>query len=142
MKIGILAGEIPPSHFIHQLVCNIAEREHTIFLYGSLKKKNFSYSNSSIILRVKPKNKVSIFFKTILLIIKLMYINGYSSLQLLSQIWINKQRIGTFIKRCCTVLPPFLDNLDIFHIQWAKTLINYPEFVEKLSCPNIFFTHT
>ena len=126
MKIGILAGEIPPPHFIHQLVCNLAEREHTIFLYGSLKKKNFSYSNSSIILRVKPRNKVSIFFKTILLIIKLMYINGYSSLQLLSQIWINKQRIGIFIKRCCTVLPPFLDNLDIFHIQWAKTLVYYP----------------
>ena len=137
MKIGILAGEIPPSHFIHQLVCNIAEREHTIFLYGSLKKKNFSYSNSSIILRVKPRNKVSIFFKTILLIIKLMYINGYSSLQLLSQIWINKQRIGIFIKRCCTVLPPFLDNLDIFHIQWAKTLVYYPEFIIKLRCPII-----
>ena len=64
-----------------------------------------------------------------------MYINGYSSLQLLSQIWINKQRIGTFIKRCCTVLPPFLDNLDIFHIQWAKTLVYYPEFVEQLNCP-------
>jgi colanic acid/amylovoran biosynthesis glycosyltransferase len=33
------------------------------------------------------------------------------------------------------VLPPFLDNLDIFHIQWAKTLVQYPEFIEKLTCP-------
>jgi colanic acid/amylovoran biosynthesis glycosyltransferase len=33
------------------------------------------------------------------------------------------------------VLPPFLDNLDIFHIQWAKTLVQYPEFIEKLKCP-------
>ena len=31
----------------------------------------------------------------------------------------------------------FLDNLDIFHIQWAKTLVNYTEFINQFNCPII-----
>ena len=42
-----------------------------------------------------------------------------------------------FILRSCRVLPPLLDGLDIFHIQWAKTLVHYPEFIAKLQCPII-----
>ena len=135
MRIGILAGEIPPPHFIHQLVCNMAERDHKVFLYGSIKEKNFRYYNSSIYLRVKPENKVNVFLTAILLIIKLISIYGNFSLRLLAHILRQEKRVGTFIKRCCIVLPPFLDNLDIFHIQWAKTLVHYPEFIEKLTCP-------
>ena len=32
-------------------------------------------------------------------------------------------------------MPPFLDDLNILHIQWAKTLVYYSEFIEILQCP-------
>ena len=28
-----------------------------------------------------------------------------------------------------------MDDLDVFHIQWAKSLVYYPEFIENLNCP-------
>lgn len=137
MKIGIFSGEIPPPHFINLLVCNIAEKEHQVFLYGSLKDNNFHYNNSYILLKAKPNNKVNIFLTSILLIIKLIYNERSLSSLLLLQIWRHEKKIHSFIKRCCTVIPPFLDGLDVFHIQWAKTLAIYPEFIDQLKCPII-----
>ena len=123
MKIGILSGEIPPPHFIHQLVCNIAGRNHKVFLYGSLVEKKMHYNDSSIIIRAKPSNNTSILPIIILLITKLIYIYRLSSFQLLSQIWSHDKKISTFIKRCSVVLPPFIDNLDIFHNKQISSLV-------------------
>jgi len=135
MKIGIFAGEIPPPHFIHQLVSNIAGVDHQVFLYGSLKENFFSYYNQYIIIRIKHGNRVRVFITAIFLIMKLIYKYGNWSVCLLSQIWKHDRKISIFIKRCSIVLPPFLDELDIFHIQWAKTIVHYPEFIDKLKCP-------
>lgn len=135
MNIGIFAGGIPPPYFIHQLVFSIAERSYKVFLYGSLNGEKFYYNNQYIYLRVKPGNKVRLFLLTLINIIKLFYKYGKYSSHILSQVWKHDNRISTFLKRCSTVLPPFLDDLDIFHIQWAKTLVHYPEFIETLKCP-------
>ena len=40
-----------------------------------------------------------------------------------------------YFDRCSRVLPPFSDNLDIFHIQWPKALITYTEYIEHLKIP-------
>ena len=40
-----------------------------------------------------------------------------------------------FFQRSCRVLPPLLDNLEILHIQWAKTLLFVPELIDIINCP-------
>ena len=47
--------------------------------------------------------------------------------------WYSSINWKQFLKRCNRVLLPFIDNLDVLHIQWAKTLVYYPEFIEQLN---------
>jgi len=137
MRIGVLAGEIPPPFFLHQLLYAIAEKGYEVIIYGSLVQKKINYNNSFISLRVKSDDKISIIFSSVQFIFKLIYVNWNLSFRLLSQIWKNEKKITSFIKRCHIVLPPFLDDLDVLHIQWAKTLVYYPELTEHLKCPII-----
>ena len=64
MKIGILAGRVPPPVFINQLVCGLAEAGHKVFLYGSSHDKNFQYNNPLLFVRTKPKYKIPLFFNS------------------------------------------------------------------------------
>ena len=57
MKIGILAGRVPPRVFINQLVCGLVEAGHKVFLYGSSHDKNFRYNNPLLFVRIIPQNK-------------------------------------------------------------------------------------
>ena len=56
-------------------------------------------------------------------------------IKILKLIFKNSINLVEFIKRVVRIFPPILDQLDIFHIQWAKTLLKYPELVESLECP-------
>tara|TARA_B100001013_G_C24584295_1_gene431991 strand:- start:174 stop:1157 length:984 start_codon:yes stop_codon:yes gene_type:complete len=51
------------------------------------------------------------------------------------QVWQNSKSWIQYLHRLCRIFPPILDNLDILHIQWAKMLVEYPEFVEGFNCP-------
>ena len=136
MKIGIYSGSIPPPVFIDHLVRNIP-KSNQVFLYGSRREKNNQYINTSIQLRIKPTNKAYLLLSSLYYIFKLIYIYRKSSKKLLSQLWDNKDNFSNFINRCSAILPPFTDSLDIFHIQWAKTLVYYPEFISHIECPVI-----
>ena len=134
MKIGILVGRIPPPVFINHLVFGLEKTGNSIVLYGSSYDKIFKYNKSHIIVKANPQYKIFILFKSLLLIFKILIFNHRNAICILYQIKRNETSIRSFLYRCCKVLPPFLDNLDIFHIQWAKTLVEYPEFIEKLKC--------
>ena len=45
MRIGVLAGEIPPPFFLHQLLYAIAEKGYEVIIYGSLVQKKINYIN-------------------------------------------------------------------------------------------------
>ena len=64
MKIGILAGRVPPPVFINQLVCGLVEAGHKVFLYGSSHDKNFRYNNPLLFVRTKPQNKIFLLFNS------------------------------------------------------------------------------
>jgi len=135
MKIGFILGSIPPPVFIENFIDEISRNKYTIYLYGKVVDKNFTFSNKNIILRKIPQKKIMILFYFIYYFIRLLLNNPSTASKLTSRIWSRSINLSDFIYRALKVMPPFFDNLHIFHIQWAKTLVEYPEFIENLKCP-------
>ena len=135
MKIGIYAGTIPPPVFINNLINGLADKGDIVFIYGKVIEKKYKFSNSGIIQRKFPATQIGIFLYSIYALSKLIIMKPQLYLTIVKMLRWNSTNWIQFLKRSCRVLPPFLDNLDIFHIQWAKTLVQYPEFIEKLKCP-------
>ena len=135
MKIGIYSGTIPPPIFIENLVNGLADIGNKVFIYGKPGEGYYQSSNSSIIQRKIPVTKFGVIPYFIFSLIRLIIIKPHICLTLVNMIRQHSTNWIQFLKRSCRVLPPFIDNLDIFHIQWAKTLVQYPEFIEKIKCP-------
>jgi len=135
MKIGILSGKIPPPVFIDQLVIGLAIKGHEVFLYGSTHGVKYKSSHKLLIIRNNLENKFILFFKTCFQIVKVIFNHHEIAFSLLSQIRENGKGFRNYFDRCSRVLPPFSDNLDIFHIQWPKALITYTEYIEHLKIP-------
>ena len=135
MKIGIYSGTIPPPIFIENLVNGLADIGNKVFIYGKPGEGYYQSSNSSIIQRKIPVTKFGVILYFIFSLIRLIIIKPHICLTLVNMIRQHSTNWIQFFKRSCRVLPPFIDNLDIFHIQWAKTLVQYPEFIEKIKCP-------
>jgi len=138
MKIGIYAGTIPPPVFINNLINGLADKGDIVFIYGKVIEKKYKVSNSGIIQRKFPTTQIGIFLYSIYALSKLIIMKPQLYLTIVKMLRRNSTNWIQFLKRSCRVLPPFIDNLDIFHIQWAKTLVQCPEFIEKLTCPIVF----
>jgi len=135
MKIGIYAGTIPPEVFIENLANGLADNGYKVFIYGKSAERNYKFSSSSIIQRKVSITKIEVLKYFIYALIRLIINQPLSYLTIIKIIRNNSKSWIHFLQRSCRILPPILDNLDIFHIQWAKTLVQYPEFIEKLTCP-------
>jgi len=135
MKIGIYTGTIPPPVFINNLVNGLSDKNDIVILYGKASERNYKFSSSAIVQRKVPITKLGIILYSIYTLSKLIIMQPQLYLTIVKMLRQNSTNWIQFLKRSCRVLPPFLDNLDIFHIQWAKTLVQYPEFIEKLTCP-------
>ena len=135
MKIGIYSGEIPPPVFITNLINGLAANNDVVYLYGKASDRNYKYPSSAIVQRKVPVTKLGIILYSIYALSKLMIMQPQLYLTIVKILRQNSMNWIQFLKRSCRVLPPFLDNLDIFHIQWAKMLVQYPEFIEKIKCP-------
>ena len=135
MKIGIYSGEIPPPVFITNLINGLADNNDVVFLYGKASERNYKYPSSAIVQRKVPVTKLGIILYSIYALSKLIIMQPKLCVTLIKLVRQNSTNWLQFLKRSCMVLPPFLDNLDIFHIQWAKMLVQYPEFIEKIKCP-------
>ena len=137
MKIGIYAGSIPPPVFIKNLVNGLANKEDKVFVYGKALDQNYQFSNSNIIQRKSPTAKFGVIFYSIYYHLRLIIITPYTFITIIQSIYQYSNNYKQYFYRSCRVLPPLIDKLDIFHIQWAKVLVQYPEFVEKIKCPII-----
>ena len=135
MRIGIYTGTIPPPVFIENLVNGLAEKGDKVFVYGKPIGRNYQFLSSGIIQRKFPATKVGILLKPIYLFLMLFISQPHLCLTLGKQVWQNSKSWIQYLHRLCRIFPPILDNLDILHIQWAKMLVEYPEFVEGFNCP-------
>ena len=135
MKIGIYAGTIPPPVFINNLVNGLADTNDIVIVYGKASERNYRFSSSTIVQRKVPITKLGIILYSLYIHAKLIIRQPNLYLAIAKMLRQNSINLKQFVQRSCKILPPFLDNLDIFHIQWAKMLVQYPEFIEKLKCP-------
>lgn len=134
MRIGIYSGEIPTSKFIEQMLQDFASKGHEVYVYGTQKGEIDYYRKLSIKPRIFPKNKLAIILLANFLIIRLLINRGYIISKLLTSIFISTKNWKHFFARCNRVLLPFVDNLDVLHIQWAKSVVNYSELVKYINC--------
>lgn len=137
MKIGIFAGTIPPPVFIKNLVNGMADKGNVVHIYGKSIEKRYQLSNLSIIERKFPVTPIGVLLYSINIFCRLIINEPEIFFTIVKMIRDHSESWTQFFQRSCRVLPPILDNLDIFHIQWAKTLIYYPEFIENIKCPVI-----
>ena len=137
MKVGIYAGEIPPPIFINNLAYGLTSASYEVYLYGSSKnkKKYFFESNIKEVRFIEKKFEIIFYF--IFYILKFFIKKPRKFLKAIKVIWINSKDIKHFLIRFYKILPPILDDLDIFHIQWTKTIIEYPDFFKLIDCPII-----
>ena len=135
MKFGIYAGTIPPPVFIESLVNGLAEKDDKVFVYGKVIDRNYQFSTSGIILRKVPTTKLGIILYSLYTHAKLIIKRPYLYFDIAKMLRQNSKNWIQLFYRSCKIVPPILDNLDIFHIQWAKTLVQYPEFIEWIQCP-------
>ena len=137
MKIGIYAGTIPSPVFIENLANGLADKGNRVIIYGKAEKGYYQSHNFSIIQRRIPATKFGEMLYSIYTLVSLIIRQPHLYFTIVKIVRQNSKGWIQFLQRSCRVLPPLLDGLDIFHIQWAKTLVYYPEFIEKLKCPII-----
>ena len=126
MKIGIYTGTIPPPVFITNLINGLADKNDTVMVYGKASERNYKFSSSAIIQRKVPVTKLGIILYSLYIHARLIIRRPNLYLAIAKMISQNSTNWIQFLNRSCRVFSPFLDNLDIFHIQWAKTLADYP----------------
>ena len=134
MKIGISAGLIPPPVFIENLLNKLASQKYRIYIYGNLSDNRFKFKNINIVPRVRPTTKLGICMYSFFLHFQLLFRMPKLFFTLINKINLRSKNIKNYIIRSTKVIPPFLDNLNIFHVQWAKTIVEFPEFLELMPC--------
>jgi len=135
MKVGILLGEIPPPVFIEQLIKQLVLKECKIILYGKINKKKADFYLRGVKVRKTPQNKLFSITLFIYLLIRGVLKYKIQFISILYKIRHRESNIKNSIIRFNKIVRPLMDNLDIFHIQWAKSIAHYPDFLNYINCP-------
>lgn len=130
LKIAVYSGTIPTTTFIENLIEVLSEDGFEVYLFGK-KTKEISYKKNVKVLDTPASNIKLIFFaikESLKLILK-----SPSDFTKFNKIILRKNKsIRRYIKKAGTILPMLNNPVDIFHIQWAKTVQVYPELYELL----------
>lgn len=132
LKIAIYSGNIPSTTFIENLIEGLAQVGFEIYLFGK-QTKEISYKGNVKIIPTPVSN-----LKLVLFVIReslvLFFKNSKLLFKSLKEIWNRKRKFKTFLKEAGVLLPMINHKPDIFHIQWAKTVHQFPEIFELLDC--------
>lgn len=135
MKIGILLGEIPPPVFIEKLIKQLVLKGCKIILYGKINKKKSNFYLRGVKIRETPQDKLFSIMLFIYLLIRGILKYKIQFISILYKIRHREPNIKNSIIRFNKIVRPLMDNLDIFHIQWAKSIAYYPDFLNYINCP-------
>ncbi|MDZ4756900.1 MAG: glycosyltransferase family 4 protein [Bacteroidota bacterium] len=128
MRISIFANEIPATVFIEDLITALASRGHEVFIYGKY-IKNPHYDNyPNIHIVHKPKTQI----KKILYALKYFFKLIFTKPKLLIHI-IKISKVNSFIRwmqKFNMYITLYDWNLDIIHIQWAKSVTILDELIK------------
>ncbi len=127
MKIGIFCGDIPPPVFVDNLIRQLSNN-HSVVLFGKMRTKKNPYSNSAVTIKNIGRTRLSRFIKAVGLIFKSL-IMGIPIFQIINKLKCRCVNIGTILNQLSILLPMLTRRLDILHIQWAKSVVLYPELI-------------
>ena len=132
MRIAVYSGDIPSTTFIENLIDGLSSSGFEILLFGKQSQS------------VKYKGKVSVHptpvsvWKLLPFIAKesviLISKNPKLFFKLIKTSYRKRKKLKPFLKDIGVLLPVLNNPPDVFHIQWAKTVEQYPELFELLNC--------
>lgn len=120
MKIAIYSGQIPSTTFIERLIISIAGNGNQILLFGKLHSK-VNYSNKNIKLITQSNHKFSQILLVSFQILELLSLHPARFFKYFS--WCTSNRIS--IQKLTKQVPVVLHLPDVFHVQWAKSAIEW-----------------
>lgn len=132
MKVAIYSGNIPSTTFIENLIDGLSQSGFEILLFGKQTKK-VSYKGN-VKIYPTPVSDLKLILFVLKESLKLLYRNSSLFFQCLKIIREKKKTLKAFLKEMGVLLPVLNNEPDIFHIQWAKTVEQYPELFELLKC--------
>ncbi len=132
MKIAVYSGTIPSTTFIENLIEVLSEDGFEVYLFGK-RTKEITYKKNVRIFSTPDRN-ISLIFFVIKESLKLMLKSFSQFLEVFETLSENSKSIKVFFKKAGFILPVLNNPVDVFHIQWAKTVQVYPELYEILKC--------
>ncbi|MDQ3194452.1 MAG: glycosyltransferase family 4 protein [Bacteroidota bacterium] len=125
MKIAVYSGNIPSTTFVENLINGLSDAGHKIILFGKIAGKVTERNNVNII--PTPSNEIPLLFFVLKEFLKLFTRDPKLFVKSLKSFTGRSQNIKSFFRRAGVLLPVINNKPDIFHIQWAKTVQQYPE---------------
>lgn len=129
IKIAIYSGEIPSTTFIENLIVTISKSNYCIYLFGK-KHSETNYKSSNINLYPTPGKKFNLLFFVIRNATKLLITSPKKLFQLYHNIGKLKQDNKSYLHEFGVALPVLLHPVDIFHVQWAKSIVSLEYLLE------------
>ncbi|HMQ67484.1 MAG TPA: glycosyltransferase family 4 protein [Ignavibacteria bacterium] len=130
MRVAVYSGNIPSTTFIENLIKGLDKYGFEILLFGKL-KGTVNYGKNVKVYPTPVRQLPLIFF-----IIKnsfiLMMKDPGKFFKAIKAINRKNKSTGAFLKNMGMILPILIQKHDIFHIQWAKTVLQNPELFELL----------
>ncbi|MFZ1809268.1 MAG: glycosyltransferase family 4 protein [Cyclobacteriaceae bacterium] len=132
-RIGIYSGHIPSTPFIEHLINGLAKRGNfQIEIYGVVyNQPKYAYP---ITIRSIPRSyKARIWFAGWYFIF-LLATRGKQTIRLIRHFLSNYKGFHSFIHDACLAMVIMRNPPDVFHVQWAKSLVNLSWLFELNLC--------
>lgn len=132
MNIAVYSGNIPSTTFIENLIEGLAMSGFGIYLFG--KQTNGVNYQGNVKIFATPSSDIKLVMFVIKESLKLFFKDSnllFKSLRIISK---RKRKLKSFFTEAGALLPILNNPPDVFHIQWAKTVEQYPELFELLKC--------
>jgi len=132
LNVAVYSGNIPSTTFIENLIEGLSESGFGIYLFGK-QTKEVNYKGDVKIFST-PVSDLRLALFVIKESVKLLFKDPRLLLKSLKIIRSRKKKLKIFFTEAGAILPILNNPPDVFHIQWAKTVEQYPELFELVKC--------
>ena len=132
ITVAIYSGNIPSTTFIENLIEGLSESGLGIYLFGK-QARDVSYKGDVKIFST-PVSDLKLVIFVMKESLKLLFKDSQLFFKSFRKIRSRKKKLKIFFTEAGAILPILNNPPDIFHIQWAKTVEQYPELFELLNC--------
>ena len=136
IKIAIYSGSIPSTIFIEDLINNIASTGIKVYLFGK-KNSKARYKGKNIRQFPTPNKKLILLFFVLWNSFRLLITSPRSLFKLNHLVRTSSTAQESKLNKLGVALPMLLHPVDIFHFQWAKSVVILEYLLPFLSSKTI-----